>query len=542
MNCNDGDPCTTDSCEMGACVNVSCAECCNGECCEGEYTCCGTTNPVCCDPDRCFDEVCCGIGATAGGDTCYCNAIDLDLVFSGVSEDEEENPGAFVSTWEEQGELLPGLTLKAGSDLTGSVTFEVTGATGGIQLYQDAQGTTVLPLFNQTIPVSQLPKTFYVAGHVVSPAARDIQFKLTYNLADMECDDIVKLTVLELKLKSLTFTTDHDLIRDNLTDFEPTGDVFLEPKWQADREPYEDFPISHSMGQNVGIDARFELLPFGSNPPNLALSTQGPQGFHFQQEVSLPGGDTTVSLISTDQVEQRIQRIDQNSIEWTIRLDGRTFLRKVASPYRIFVTMGAPRNTSDPRYFVTWNRMNRAVQIALLAKSMNPHAIVQELVWTAGPYDLDAGDLPNAWQVPDFGGDCQLIVRFGIKVANMIDLPGEYEHTNIYAIETSPTVAIEGSPYDGLGYPERIHPTEPWVLRLIDRNGGCNGFEATIKYSCGFEPRYFPGGVRAMVFDDKDAVLGIFGSLSWKTGVCSVQENVYLYSDPIYNPAPPPCP
>lgn len=229
----------------------------------------------------------------------------------------------------------------------------------------------------------------------------------------MPCEDKVKLTVVELGLKSLTFTTDHDLLRNNLIDYEPTGELFPEPKWQAGRTPYEDFPISHTVGQNVGIDATIELLPPGSDPPEFALSTQGPPGFHFSQAVSLPGGETVVSLTSTDQLEQRIQRIQriQDPVEWTIRHNGRTFLRKTAGPYQTFVTMGRPRDTDVPQHVVTWNRMMRAVEQAGAANSLNPHEVVRVVIQSQGDFDLGAPQ-SNAWVVPDTGGDCQSIVRF----------------------------------------------------------------------------------------------------------------------------------
>jgi hypothetical protein len=454
----------------------------------------------------------------------------VDLDFEGVADDKEENPGAFVRVCDEQceqeGDLLPGLTLKGGAGLTGSVTFEVTGGKGGIQLYSDPQGLNVLPLYNQTILISELPKTFYVKGYVVSPGPRDIEFHVTSNDPAMPCQDKVKLTVVQLKLKSLTFTTDHDLLRDNLNpdDYEPTGDVFPEPKWQAGRQPYEDFPISHTMGQNVGIDAEFELLPPGSNPPDFALSTQGPQGFHFQQDVTLPGGETVVSLTSIDQVEGRIQRIDENSIEWTIRLNGRTALRKVAGPYRIFVTIGTPRDNTDPRHVVTWNRMARAMQQAEVVNSTDPHTLVLSIIGAQGEYYLD-GFRPNAWVLPNypvnFRGDCGSIIRYAKNVAYMIGIPGTYDHIHVYATDIAPETPIEGWPGDGLctqatsdGFIS--HPSNPtWKLWLVDESSSRNRYEAAARFSYGEQLKYYPGGVPYAQSDNAIDVLHAFDFLSW---------------------------
>jgi len=129
LNCDDGDPCTIDSCASGSCRHVpKCVKnccppdwhCCDGPCCGGGcclpepnlesccnealvvccgvdppsgtgfeaycineccatgLVCCGTTNPTCCDPERCCDDICCGgTTSTAGAETCPSVALTV---------------------------------------------------------------------------------------------------------------------------------------------------------------------------------------------------------------------------------------------------------------------------------------------------------------------------------------------------------------------------------------------------------------------------------------------------------------------------------
>ncbi|NOT01702.1 MAG: hypothetical protein HOP29_13855 [Phycisphaerales bacterium] len=111
------------------------------------------------------------------------------------------------------------------------------------------------------------------------------------------------------------------------------------------------------------------------------------------------------------------------------------------------------------------------------------------------------------------------MVRFAEKIVKMIDIPGTFDDRYIYAIESAPASAIEDDPdvlfpCCGLNASPRVHPSNSaWVLALI-AGGGCNAFEATVKFTYCGETRYYPGGT-TKVYSQKADVLYVFDTLSW---------------------------
>lgn len=483
--------------------------------------------------------------------------FDVDLAFENVADEDEETVGGFVCTGSPPGTPLHALTISADPLLTGTVSLTVGGAKGNIQIYTDVAGTNAVPLFNQTWNVSQLPVTLYVDGFVVSGAHRDIEFRLTYNGSEGPCEDVVKLTVLETNMDSLTFTSDHALMLDNETDFEPTGTLYAEPEWDPNRTP-ASFPISHTMGQPASVTVTFTLNPANVPAQPITLTNTGPAGFHFNTTDQLLGGTNTLTLTSTDTIAPVIQELTAEFL-WDLAIDGRTCFTDTSGPHTVYVTVGTPRDTTDPKHVVTMKRMERAVQQAGAANSLNPHAIVEEVVAAQGNFAL-VPPLPNAWNVPDVQeAACESIIRFAGKVVKMIDLPGTFEHKHIYVIETAADTAIEvpnthaglnqcqpNSPPECVGEP-RFHASQPWSLSLIDADGGCNALEAVGKFTACGESRYYAGGVPGAVFTNARDVLTVFDTLSWVEFVgveqiCTPREATFNYPGSPGAPPIPPCP
>ena len=467
----------------------------------------------------------------------------VDLSFEGLAADDEDDPGGFLCV--DGPAPLPALLIEADGALTnGTVEFEVVSGENLIQMYNDAAATTPVTYFNQSWPVADLPITRYVRGIEVSAAPRDVEFRLSYTGDGGPCADTMRLTVVKVDLKSLTFTSDHGVLLDKNDNFEKGGASFGEPEWDADIRPL-GVPISHTMGEHVTVDVEVEISPLALPPTQFALAGTGPPGFNFADLPSLHGGQNVVLATSADTVDEQFHWFAP-SITWRIERAGRLFLETEASPKLVYVTMGAPRDTGADQHQATQIRMERAVQYAGAVGSLNPHEIVAKVRDAAGTYDLNAPRL-NAWEVPEKGGDCQSIIRFVEKVVKMVDVPGTFEHKHIYAIETAPAVAIEGTATDGgLNDNIRIHPTQPtWTLSLIDGTPGCNAYEATASYLECSKLRYYPGGVPLGVMANKDDVLRVFATLSWVEfvgGVCTVRAVAYTYPAVPAPPAVPNCP
>jgi hypothetical protein len=477
-------------------------------------------------------------GTTPGGAACTSNATItveklVDLAFVGAEEDEEETKGGFVCTFDDAGTALPALTLTSAAT-QGTVDFTVSGHKGGFQLYQDAAGTLVYPLFNDTFDVSQLPKVFYIKGFVVSGSARDITFTAQYTGNAGSCEDTVKLTLLEPQLQSLRYPSYHGPMINNNSDYTPDGDPFPDPEWEKDRIP-EAVPISHTMDLNVDVEATIQVSPADVIDVDFTLVATGQPGFNFNDEQNLDGGTNTVLLTSTDKIAKVIQELDGTS-DWRLLVSGRACLEQDAGPSVVYVTMGTPRDTAVWEHTVTENRIRRAVAYASIAGNVNPHQIVGEMIWSLGQYSL-VSPVPNPWNVPDETAyACESIVRFAEAVAKMVDLPGTFDHRNIYAKPDAPATAIEApSNHGGLGEDVVLHPNGVWRAFLVDDGGGINNFEAAAKFTACQVTLYYPGGAPGAILIDKDQVLWVFDSLGWveSTGLGEgiVHEVIWSYPD-----------
>jgi len=507
----------------------------------------------------------CGSGQSDGcSDQASVTVIRPDLTFLGVSEEQEENPGGFLALNDDddnENEILDkdetgptageddlrSLTLSVPLELEGTITLSCTSGCSKVKLYENANRTNPVSLPQSwTVPGEPFPKVFYVEGFAPSARMRDVSLKVAFEGEGGPGEDPVKLTVIDVQLRALTFTSDHGLMLDNNIDYEPTGTLFGEPEWGPAFTPPRNYPISHTMDSHVGVSAIITVAP--SDAPAFTYRIAGAAevaGFNFDATVSLGGGLNFPELTSTDTIEKDIQVLTP-AIEWLITRDGRSWAEERTGLHTVYVTMGTPRDTYLLAHVVTQKRMARAVEQASAANSLNSHEIVRTVTWAQGNFSL-LGPLPNAWLVPDQPAPCESIVRFVGKVVKMVNVPGTFAHKTIYAIETAPSDAIEQSDmHAGLNQDVRHHPEHPsWQLFLIDGNGGCNAFEAVAKFNACSELRYYPGGVVGAFMDNKDNVLKVFASLSWTEwvdDVCTVREEVFDYPAVPDNPSVPDCP
>ena len=512
----------------------------------------------------------CGPVATATSIISTSIGVDemLNLRFANVTDSDEIDPGGYLALNDDddnnnqlpdkdepgpvagEDDLQP-LLLVLSPLADPAIVVRLDGVAGGtpIRLYRMADKTDLvsLPLI---APAGEFPSVLYVEGVAVSQAVRDIELVGRYFGDEDDCDDRLRMTVVELELESVTINSDHGLLRDNNLNYEPIGTLFGEPEWRF-VAPLRDYPVSHTMDLPVTLSWEIRVTPGGVSDLPCRLLSTGPQGFNVDETALLDGGLQAVMVTSTDVLEKRIWILSP-IMEWRIVHDGRTFHRRASGPHTMYVTVGTPRDTALPQHVVTMARMERAVIHAGAPQSLNPHEIVEWVIGSQGNFQL-LNPRDNAWDVPEFGGDCQSIVRFAGKVAKMVNIAGTFAHKNIYAIEDltqtpvfDPAVAIEGDPPAGLNNPVRFHPTQSqWSLSLVDFGSGCNAFEAVAKFTACGQTMYYPGGVPWTLLDNKDDVLKVFQSLSWiewVNGVCTVRQNETLYPAIPPNPTIQPCP
>jgi hypothetical protein len=141
-------------------------------------------------------------GSGSDASVCFANGsatvVMPDLAFDGLAEEDEEDPGGLL--WVNGPHPLPALTLQVNGASEGTACLQVTGGEGFIQMYEDADGTIPVMLFNECWDVSQLPITRYLEGIASRESRGDVEVRLTYETPGGTCEDIVKLKVVELDL------------------------------------------------------------------------------------------------------------------------------------------------------------------------------------------------------------------------------------------------------------------------------------------------------------------------------------------------------
>ncbi|MGB2986625.1 MAG: hypothetical protein WBE26_12170, partial [Phycisphaerae bacterium] len=351
------------------------------------------------------------------------------------------------------------------------------------------------------------------------------------NESDGTCDPVVMetctatatVTVVKLEIKGVGFDSDHGLMRDNNTDYEPTGDLFQEPEWTLGW----NHPISHTMDLSVDANLIIDVSPPDMPQFDYQITCSGPQGFNFDVVVPLESGLNFPDLTSTDKIDKKIQKITQE-LEWEIMKDGYSYLNQATGPHAVYATMGIPRDTGLDQHVVTQKRMERTVTEVGATGSLDPHIITLIVIQAQGRYDPDA-NRPNAWVLPDFPvdhrGDCQTIIRYAGKVLEMSGVPGTFQHVHVYATNGAPNTAIaaliDAPNPTGLctqltddGYIS--HPENPtWKLFLEDEDGKPNCYEAAAKLTYEGTTKYYPGGVPGAALDIPLEVLHLFHALSW---------------------------
>ncbi|MBI4718073.1 MAG: hypothetical protein HY763_09735 [Planctomycetes bacterium] len=212
------------------------------------------TATVTVSPDVAPGPVNIGLQATSSaGAVCFdytiVNVVErVDLIFACVPPGQEVDPGGLLPVNDDddngngvpdrdeagptfsEDDLFP-LTLSRDAALTGSVELSLVAGGSRVKVYETANRGILIPL-PHVFPAGDLPLTVFVEGVVVSGAQQDVELRLRFSDGGEVCEDRLRLTVVKFDIESLRFDSDHQLMRDNNADYEPTGTLFPEPEWE----------------------------------------------------------------------------------------------------------------------------------------------------------------------------------------------------------------------------------------------------------------------------------------------------------------------
>ena len=310
--------------------------------------------------------------------------------------------------------------------------------------------------------------------------------------------------------------------------------------WQ--RQPPTNVPLTHTGGDNrIRAVVTLSLTGFEGEVPFLLSGRSDEPALCFQGEgrMSAPG-EAAIEVEAAAPLGWMVRKV-RNRIAWGLTLYPGTAQQVTiplgeTGPHVVYVTLGRPRNTDEPRSVVTDIRMNLAVErVAAAMKVTGPsvsapallHAIMKEqgkhYLPTRHYSRAEAWKVPESWEMKEPGASCISIVEFIGLVCKMIGLEGTVHTTAYYAEPPEPRVARQG----GLGDPPitRKGPgKETWQLFLVDEMnsnfgqvggvGGMNYYEAVLEYRYRGKKYFYPGGTDR-VWDTPENVLKVFRSLAW---------------------------
>jgi hypothetical protein len=232
-------------------------------------------------------------------------------------------------------------------------------------------------------------------------------------------DPSFEVGVVHVEVKSVTFTSDHQVLMNYHGNFEESGGPLYAPRGWI--KGGANNPVSHTQNKKVTVD-----LVLCANPSGLSLEVKGVAGAGLNfpsKRFTSTGADQTISMTASDPLPNT-DRIREESISWLIKpSDGPTFLADTSGPHRLYVTVGSPG--SGP----TYTRMDF---VCSEAKTCPGTSACADAIWNAvaakthfnpGGGQWDDWHLLDAWRWNTFqGGDCDNQARCMASAVGMLGI------------------------------------------------------------------------------------------------------------------------
>jgi hypothetical protein len=131
-------------------------------------------------------------------------------------------------------------------------------------------------------------------------------------------DTITKTTTVKLyrigSIKSVQFTSDHGILRDEATSWVNTGSVYSEPEWVASTT---NTPISQTKGTVLSAAVKLKIEPSGLA---FSLTGDGPDNYvDFTGSGSSTGSDQEVNVTANAALPDLVSTLSK-SVSWTVTL------------------------------------------------------------------------------------------------------------------------------------------------------------------------------------------------------------------------------
>jgi hypothetical protein len=332
-----------------------------------------------------------------------------------------------------------------------------------------------------------------------------------------DLEDSATLIVVSVALKSIEFTSDHNLLKKNPASGSVWGDssvAYETPEWI---EGSRNNPISHTKNTKIGATVKVKVEPSGIN---FALIGDGADGYvdFAKTGQTSTGADQDIAVTADASLPDQVC-IMNKSINWKIRVGTLECSTSSSGNHKIYITYGTPAGS-----VVTERRVQEVCTTADSASSVGDcaDAVFNGL---SGSFDLDGevwGTTP-IWLLHDPGeiSQCPGIANFVNKHFQMLGLgAGDIRFCHAKPDGTSEAssspVSTLRTIVPGAEHPDpTTHDDYSTSEGLVHWDGstppGANNYEAT----CLFNSKHYALGV-GIFTTAKGVVKTSFASISWE--------------------------
>lgn len=297
----------------------------------------------------------------------------------------------------------------------------------------------------------------------------------------------VNIAVVKAELKSITFTSDHGVLKNNNSDWTDSGTTYSEPEWVKDAGTNN--PITHTKNTKITANVTVKVSPSGLNFD--LIGTGSNYASFTKTGNSSSGSEQTISVTAGSNLPANITTLSE-TISWKIRITdvNPVFEQIVGSsgPHKIYVTAGSPYGT-----VVTEKRVNHVTTVC--NGTSTAHSCAEKIHDSTAAYALGSATPSPIWLIA--GGtpaECMDLAKFNKAGVEMLGLPAGsivylYPTLGYGAKETSSPGNNEIRGSDGASMYFQDYSSPP----------GYNNFEGAFRYDVEGMTKYYAGG--ALIYD-----------------------------------------
>lgn len=361
-----------------------------------------------------------------------------------------------------------------------------------------------------------------------------------------------KVEIIEPKIVSLGFASDHQVLLDNDFDLTGKGDPIGQPEWKFG---LNSRAILHTKNSKVDVRIELQIFPLNADPVDCVIEGKSKDGLPpltFKLNQRLQGGlEQFFNLTSAETLPDELTKLS-GKIEWSVTVPKKGKLAAGDSfGHIIYLTLGKPEDPPGQEAGITRRRVERSQELVRDTGTSDPHQVIKLLMTNVFPaYTLEKNpnvpkslnhpayfnEVGGAWRILEHlqaAAECQAIVRVVRGIGNAVGMPGNYEAITAtvdadtglpFEDPTGKGLKNETRTFKGLTvFPFLVAEPPGPVGRIFEigpKAPALNFFEACLRFTQGGKVKLYPGGVGGADFDDVVQVINAsFVALIWVSDV-----------------------